>query len=173
MVQGNRSVRDEEARSFLLRLLASLGVPSQDQEDLAHQAFLRSWRRGYLSADLDRGRQRALLARVGYSTWVDELRKRRPMLDLGAVSHEPWEAPPLDTVQRVRELIECAGLGEDDIELLEQRFGRGKSCAALSRELGLHVNTVRRRLERVLDQLRRSHHSDERRSTASPWSLSS
>ena len=161
MIEVARS-RDVERREFLLRLLAGLGVPRDDREDLAHQALLKFLTHGYGQLALDARQEKALLARIGYSTRIDHLRRRHPSGDLDADNLEERSAPG-PSVQTVSELTERAGLEAEDLALLEMRFGEGLSCPSIAKRLDLHVNTIRRRLERLLARLReaarpRAHH---------------
>ncbi len=158
MVLTTGQNRHTERRDFLLRLLASLRVSPDDREDLAQLALLRFLSRGYAEKALDSKREKALLAKIGYSIFVDSCRKKRSH-NLGV-----GEAEIVDHHQNaikesvnadVQDLVESANLDPDDRLLLEKRFGDGESLVAIARDWGLHVNTIRRRLERILEQLRR------------------
>lgn len=145
---------DAERRLFALRLMTRLGVSADEREDLAHQALLRFYAKGYESAVSEEPVARALLARIGYTVLVDAARRRRTTRDL-----EGFEVAVDDTCRSeratwARELLRIARLDAEALDLLERRFGRGESLEAIASASGCHVNTVRRRLAATLERLR-------------------
>ena len=150
-----------ERRSFLLKLLSSLRVPASEIEDVAHQALLKFFSKGYSALDLEPKCEKALLARIGYSTWVDEIRRKR-VVEMGDRA-EPagFDGDHASTARHVQELVALADLDEDECSLLERRFGDGMTTIDIAGERGLHVNTIRRRLARILDKLRRVAAADD------------
>ncbi len=158
MLSGIKQDRHTERRNFLLRLFSSLRAAPDDKEDLAQQSLLRFLSQGYAERDLDDKQENALLARVGYSTFIDFCRKKRAS-NLGEREDElsdtkfDWQRE--EQVEEIKDLILRSKLERDDILLIEMRFGDGNSLVEIARLCRVHVNTIRRRLERILDRLRR------------------
>lgn len=149
-------------RLFVTRLLSKLGAPTSDIDDLAQDALLKFYTR-YADIELETPRERVLLARIGYSTYVDALRRRRVM-PIGNL--EPAEGSSetkrRELGQRIDDLCARAALTPQDIKLLEMRFGEGKTCTRIAADLGFHPNTVRRRISQALSDLRRAAAADSR-----------
>ena len=149
-------------RLFALRLLGRLGVPAQDADDICQESLLRFYRKGYDRLDLDEGAEKALLARVGYSTWLDCLRRRRSHaivdgVDFGTLAGEDHHQA---IRHRLRDLVARAGLTAREIELLERRFGAGQPATRIAAKWGKHPNTIRRQLASVLDRVRHAARRD-------------
>ncbi|MEE9392761.1 MAG: hypothetical protein V3W41_09675 [Planctomycetota bacterium] len=145
-----------EHRQFSMRLLQSLGANFDDAEDVAQDVLLKFFSRGYTELGLEPGREKALLAKMTYSTFIDRVRRRKlraalPLTDLAGTS----DAAQIARITWVHELTALAGLTRVEIELLEDRFYRGLTLDAIASLRACHVNTIRRRLESVLDQITR------------------
>ncbi len=153
---------DLARRRFVLRLMAHLGVPSHEREDLAHQSLLRFYGRDYGAKSPTEQVERALLARISYSVVVDAARKRRPVEDLSRTDPPVPENGREEMVRWARELIRVTGLDARETELIERRFGDGWSLERLALHSNCHINTIRRRLASTLERLRRTALNDER-----------
>lgn len=150
--------RHTERRNFLLRLFVSLRAAPDDKEDLAQQSLLRFLSQGYAERGLAEKQENALLARIGYSTFIDSCRKKRAS-NLGDREHElsdeTLDLKRNDQFEEIKDLIVRSNLELDDIRLIELRFGDGNSIVDIARLCDVHVNTIRRRLERIINHLRR------------------
>ena len=136
-------------------------VQPEEREDLAHQALLRFYARGYEDSVEDETGVRALLARIGYSVVVDASRRRRAQRELLEGDVVLDDASRVADIRWARELLVAARLDGDDLRLLEDRFGRGRSLDAIAETHGCHLNTIRRRLAGILERLRRAAKADE------------
>lgn len=152
---------DLQRRQFLLRLMAHMGIQGEEREDLAHQALLRFYSRGYDDRVSEESAVRALLARIGYSVVVDASRRRRAEREIVEADVVSDDAARVADIRWARELLTAARLDVNELRLLEDRFGRGRSLEAIASSHGCHLNTIRRRLAAILARLRRAARSDE------------
>ncbi|MCB9831278.1 MAG: sigma-70 family RNA polymerase sigma factor [Planctomycetes bacterium] len=143
-------------REFLRRLMLSLGARGEEVEDLTQDALLRFYGRGYAERGLAEAIERALLARVGFSCLVDQ-RRRRSIFNLGEADVLLDAADDEQSLHEdeISALLDRAALSAEDRRLLELRFGQDRSLREIGRGLGLHVNGVKRRLDQILERLRR------------------
>ncbi|MFT7617903.1 MAG: RNA polymerase sigma factor (sigma-70 family) [Planctomycetota bacterium] len=149
--------RHTARRTFLVRLFVSLRAPFDDREDLAQQSLLRFLSRGYAEKDLDEKSENALLARIGYNTFIDTCRKKRSLclgVRDGQLVDQSEDQRQQLLIAEIRDLVARSNLTRDQLVLIETKYGDGKSLATISRESGLHVNTIRRRLAKILETLR-------------------
>lgn len=153
-----------ERRSFVARLLCRMNVPADDVDDVAQDVLLKFYR-SYADVTLEKKQEKVLLARIGYSTWLDIVRRRKlRSFHSGGVSDDTGvSSDEAEAVRRyVQELVDRAGLTPDDVELLEEKYGSGRTAVDIAASLGLHANTVRRRLARLMAALRRVARADDR-----------
>lgn len=150
-------------REFLLRLMFGLGVRPDEVDDLTQDALLRFYGRGYAERELPEQAEKGLLARVGFSCVVDAHRRRRGsnMGDTDILVPDPEVEVAYD-FEDLNTLIERAGLTDEQIRLLECRFGEDLSLRQVAARFDLHLNTVRRRLDQALEKLRRCASADAR-----------
>lgn len=141
-----------------MRLAASLGASFDDAEDVAQESLLRFLGRNYAVTAIDERREAALLARIGYSVYLDLLRRKKYRRTEMFVDDRPdgrsHESSDVETARDVATLTARAGLETDDIALLNRRYGDELSIPEIAAELGLHPNTIRRRIDRLLYRLR-------------------
>lgn len=147
---------ERRRRDFLVRLMAALGARADDIEDVAHDAWWRFHAQGYGDRPLAPKAEAALLARTGWCTYLDFLRRRRyrKTADLTDESCARESGPGRDPTADLESLVLSAGLNDLELRLLNRRFGEGVSIPELARAERVHTNTVRRQLERLIRRLR-------------------
>lgn len=162
--------RDREAFAALFRFFAPrlkryflrIGCPARQAEDLVQETMLRVWDR----ADrYDPGRAQA-------STWIftvarnlrlDSLRgERRPEPEsealLGALPDPSDGADLMLESHRREERVRAAlaALPEDQLEILQLSFFEEVAHSDIAQRLGLPLGTVKSRIRRALQRLRKT-----------------
>ncbi len=141
------------AFSVALRLLGR----HQDAEDVVQQAFLRLYE---ARAQYDsKWRLSTWFYRILTNACVDDLRRRRPMLELEK-KDEPLAERPDDTLERAeRDRLLHAALATVPSEariVLTLYYGDGRSYREIGAIRGISVNTVKTHLRRGRLALRRA-----------------
>ncbi len=149
------------------RLPRDLGV-RLDPEDLVQEAYLHVLHQGERFEPRGSTSVLGWVLRVLQNTVADQVRhhrrqRRDPEREAGAVlDHEPLDeresgASPLALLLRAEEheSFGCAlgALPLAERQLLEERFGAGRSFAAIAQERGWSETTARRRLGALVDRL--------------------
>jgi RNA polymerase sigma-70 factor (ECF subfamily) len=144
----------------LWALVRKLCRHSQDAEDVFQEAAARAWRHWPGLAAL--GNPRAWLLTIGYRAFLDQ-RKRRPagepLGEADALLPDRRFAGPTaaavasEEACRVREAV--AALGDDVREVFVLHYSGGLSLAEAAEAMGIHAGTVKSRLARGLNELRR------------------
>lgn len=157
---GSREAFDELVEwhgRTVLRYLGGMSGPGVEAEDLAQEALLQAYRRiTTFSPGTD---FRAWLLTIAYHTWVHAVRrKRRPV----ARDHEELgrlpapEAPAQDGDLRENLRAALATLPDEQRMVVVLRFGEGLSHTEIARITGAEVATVRWRLFRARQVLRKT-----------------
>lgn len=138
----------------VLRYLAALARSTPDAEDLAQETLVQAYRAlGTFEEGTD---FRAWLFRIAYHTWVHAQRRRKLPVEDADVTQAP--APPQAAsdealAQAIRAAV--AALPEDQRAVVQLRFGEGLAHAQIAQALGAEVATVRSKLFRARQTLRR------------------
>jgi len=140
------------AFSVTLRLLGR----HQDAEDVVQQAFLRLYE---ARAQYDsKWRLSTWFYRILTNACVDELRRRRPVLEL-TEKDEPLAERPDDTLERAERdrflRVALAAVPSEARIVLTLYYGDGRSYQEIGAIRGISVNTVKTHLRRGRLALRR------------------
>jgi len=142
------SAHEAELRRYLRHRLAD----PDEADDLLHDLFLKACRQGEAFCAV--GQPRAWLFEVARNTFLDHLRRQRPMLPLppDLAAAEPAEAP-------VEQLAQClprvlSELSPEDREALSLCDLGGMSQAAFAELKGLSLPGAKSRVQRARQRLR-------------------
>jgi RNA polymerase sigma-70 factor (ECF subfamily) len=156
---GHRRGNDDgwewsEAHRVCLRLAYRYASNPSEAEDIAQDALLRAWRRR--STLREDGRRNQWLATIVRN---EALRQRARPRPLPTATIEVREGAEDERVQATVELADLqAALGRlngRDRLLLALRYGEDLTQAAIATRLGIPVGTVKVRLHRARNKLRR------------------
>lgn len=127
-----------------------------EAEDIAQDALLRAWRRRSTLREADRRNQ--WLATIVRNEAFRQHARTRPD-PIGTVeTHEGAEdAQVLATVERADLHAALKVLSEKDRQLLELRYGEDLTQSAIAHRLGIPEGTVKVRLHRARNKLRRAY----------------
>jgi RNA polymerase sigma-70 factor (ECF subfamily) len=126
-----------------------------EAEDIAQDALLRAWRRRSTLREADRRNQ-----------WLSTIVRNEAFRQHARV--RPAPTSEIETYEGVEDAqvvatVECAdlhaalrGLSERDRQLLELRYGEDLTQSAIAKRLGIPEGTVKVRLHRARDKLRRA-----------------
>jgi len=139
----------------MLRMLGSrVGA-----EDALQEVYLRIWLRAH-SYDSARGNGEAWIFSIARYHAIDLLRQFSPLTD--DIELDGLTAAGIDIEQRLtarahsRQIVECfKTLDPDQSQALQAAYLNGESYADLARHYQVPLNTIRTRLRRSLQQLRR------------------
>jgi len=126
-------------------------VGGDEAEDLAHDVFLRIYRR---RGTLQDGNFRALLFKTARNLCLNALRSKSQHLQLEAFPEQPNSDPETDFATRNLLAYLLARLTSEERELLLLREAAGFSYQELGDFLGKKPGTVRVQLYRIRDKLR-------------------
>lgn len=139
-------------RGFLLRLTRGDGALA---DDLAQETFLKA----YLKIGTYKGTGRffSWLARIAYTNFLQELRKRRPDFETGANDQKvEGEEPSFEGGSSARMDLEQAMriLSIEERAAITMCYAYGMSHSEASRASGMPVGTVKSHIARGKDKLR-------------------
>jgi RNA polymerase sigma-70 factor (ECF subfamily) len=126
-----------------------------EAEDIAQDALLRAWRRRSTLREADRRNQ--WLATIVRNEAFRQHARVRPAPTSEIETYEGAEdAQVVATVERADLHAALKRLNERDRQLLELRYGEDLTQSAIARRLGIPEGTVKVRLHRARDKLRRA-----------------
>jgi RNA polymerase sigma-70 factor (ECF subfamily) len=127
-----------------------------EAEDIAQDALLRAWRRRSTLREADRRNQ--WLATIVRNEAFRQHARVRPDPTAMIETYEGVEdAQVVATVERADLHAALKRLNAKDRQLLELRYGEDLTQAAIARRLGIPEGTVKVRLHRARDKLRRAY----------------
>jgi RNA polymerase sigma-70 factor, ECF subfamily len=136
-----------------------------EAEDIAQDALLRAWRRRSTLRDGDRRRE-----------WLGTIVRNEAYRHHARVRPDPmetvenWQAAEdegiVSTVERADLHAVLRRLDERDRELIQLRYGEDLTQEAIARRLGIPDGTVKVRLHRLRDKLRREMDAAEAKAPA-------
>jgi RNA polymerase sigma-70 factor (ECF subfamily) len=127
-----------------------------EAEDIAQDALLRAWRRRSTLRDADRRKQ--WLATIVRNEAFREHARVRPDPTAMIEQHEGAEDEQVVATVELADLhAALKRLSERDRELLEMRYQEDLTQAAIARRLGIPEGTVKVRLHRARNKLRRAY----------------
>jgi RNA polymerase sigma-70 factor (ECF subfamily) len=127
-----------------------------EAEDIAQDALLRAWRRRSTLREVDRRNQ--WLATIVRNEAFRQHARIRPDPTSIIETYEGVEDPQVvATVERADLHAALKRLSDRDRQLLELRYGEDLTQAAIARRLGIPEGTVKVRLHRARDKLRRAY----------------
>jgi RNA polymerase sigma-70 factor (ECF subfamily) len=144
----------DEARRLCLRLAYRYSKNSSEAEDIAQDALLRAWRRR--STLRDSGSRKQWLATiVRNEAFRQHARVRPDPVDTMETDVGIDDERVLATVERADVQAALDRLNERDRQLVRLRYEEDLTQAGIARRLGLPEGTVKVRLHRVRNKLRR------------------
>lgn len=144
-----------EAHRVCLRLAFRYASNPSEAEDIAQDALLRAWRRRSTLRDAER-RNQWLATIVRNEAFRQHARFRpdpRPTVERDGVEDEQVVA----TVERADLHAALRRLSERDRRLLDMRYREDLTQAAIASRLGIPEGTVKVRLHRARNKLRRAY----------------
>lgn len=127
-----------------------------EAEDIAQDALLRAWRRR--STLREAGRRNQWLATIVRNEAFRLHARVRPDPTAEIETYEGAEDAQVVAAVEQADLHAALGrLGERDRQLLELRYGEDLTQSAIARRLGIPEGTVKVRLHRARDKLRREY----------------
>jgi RNA polymerase sigma-70 factor (ECF subfamily) len=127
-----------------------------EAEDIAQDALLRAWRRRSTLREADR-RNQWLATIVRNEAFRLHARVRPDPTSMIETYEGAEDAQVVATVERADLHEALKRLSEKDRELLELRYDEDLTQAAIARRLGIPEGTVKVRLHRARDKLRRAY----------------
>ncbi len=126
-------------------------------EDVFQRVMTEVWRHGE-QYDPDRGSVLAWVMAIARSRAIDELRRKRPEPDAGAVDRLAAQPAPDDDPEALAERWRVAHLlgrlPREEAELLRMRFFEDLSQSEIADRTGVALGTVKKRMVRGLNRLR-------------------
>jgi RNA polymerase sigma-70 factor (ECF subfamily) len=145
-----------EAHRVCLRFAYRFASNPSEAEDIAQDALLRAWRRRSTLRDADRRNQ--WLATIVRNEAFRQHARLRPDPIATIEGYEGAEdAQVVATVETADLHAALEHLSERDRKLLELRYGEDLTQSAIARRLGIPEGTVKVRLHRARDKLRRAY----------------
>jgi RNA polymerase sigma-70 factor, ECF subfamily len=145
-----------EAHRVCLRMAYRYASNPSEAEDIAQDALLHAWRRRATLREADRRNQ--WLATIVRNEAFRQYARVRPDLTATIESHEGAEDEQVvATAERADLHAALKRLGEKDRQLLELRYGEDLTQSAIARKMGIPEGTVKVRLHRARDKLRRAY----------------
>ncbi len=128
---------------------------AQDAEQLTAEVFFRLWRS---AASVREGKVKSFLARVARNSAIDAVRRTRLLLPLAETVVVPVEGPETEAIKKaeyaaLKKAVD--GLPEPDRTLFIGHYYLARTSRELAEETGLSVNTVKTKLRRGKERLRR------------------
>lgn len=153
---GNEGWRWDEAHRICLRLAYRYASNPSEAEDIAQDALLRAWRRRSTLREVERRNQ--WLATIVRNEAFRQHARVRPDPTAAIESYEGAEdAQVLATVECADLQAAMARLSEPDRRLLDLRYREDLTQQAIAKRLGIPEGTVKVRLHRARDKLRRAY----------------
>jgi RNA polymerase sigma-70 factor (ECF subfamily) len=158
---GHRRGNDDgwewgEAHRVCLRLAYRYASNASEAEDIAQDALLRAWRRRSTLREADR-RNQWLATIVRNEAFRQHARVRPDPTSTIELYEGAEDAQVVATVERADLHAALKRLSERDRRLLEMRYQEDLTQAAIARKLGIPEGTVKVRLHRARDKLRRAY----------------
>lgn len=144
-----------EAHRVCLRLAYRYASNPSEAEDIAQDALLRAWRRRATLREADR-RNQWLGTIVRNEAFRQHARVRPDPTALIETYEGAEDAQVVATVERADLHAALKLLSLRDRELLELRYEEDLTQSAIARKLGIPEGTVKVRLHRARDKLRRA-----------------
>lgn len=160
-LDGHHDVSDDgwewgEAHRVCLRMAYRYASNPSEAEDIAQDALLRAWRRRSTLREADRRNQ--WLATIVRNEAFRQHARVRPDPTSAIETYEAVEdAQVLATVERADLHAALRRLSDRDRQLLELRYTEDLTQQAIARRLGIPEGTVKVRLHRARDKLRRAY----------------
>lgn len=145
-----------EAHRVCLRLAYRYASNPSEAEDIAQDALLRAWRRRSTLRETDR-RNQWLGTIVRNEAFRQHARVRPDPTSIIETYEGAEDAQVVATVERADLHAALKRLSERDRELLELRYEEDLTQSAIARKLGIPEGTVKVRLHRARDKLRRAY----------------
>ncbi len=145
-----------EAHRVCLRLAYRYAKNPSEAEDIAQDALLRAWRRRSTLRENDR-RNQWLATIVRNEAFRQHARIRPDPTSTIETQEGVEDAQVIATVERADLHAALEVLSERDRELLELRYTEDLTQQAIARRLGIPEGTVKVRLHRARDKLRRAY----------------
>jgi RNA polymerase sigma-70 factor (ECF subfamily) len=127
-----------------------------EAEDIAQDALLRAWRRRSTLRDSER-RNQWLATIVRNEAFRQHARVKPDLTATVELLEGAEDEQVLATVETADLHAALAGLSERDRQLLEMRYEEDLTQAMIARRLGIPEGTVKVRLHRARDKLRRAY----------------
>ena len=127
-----------------------------EAEDIAQDALLRAWRRRSTLRDSER-RNQWLATIVRNEAFRQHARVKPDLTATVELLEGAEDEQVLATVETADLHAALAGLSERDRRLLEMRYEEDMTQAMIARRLGIPEGTVKVRLHRARDKLRRAY----------------
>jgi RNA polymerase sigma-70 factor, ECF subfamily len=127
-----------------------------EAEDIAQDALLRAWRRRSTLREVDR-RNQWLATIVRNEAFRQHARVRPDPTSVIETYEAVEDAQVLATVERADLHAALQRLSDRDRQLLELRYTEDRTQQAIARRLGIPEGTVKVRLHRARDKLRRAY----------------
>lgn len=144
-----------EAHRVCLRFAYRYASNPSEAEDIAQDALLRAWRRRSTLREPDR-RNQWLGTIVRNEAFRQHARARPEPIATLEVSEGVEDAQVVATVERADVQAALRQLSAPDRELLEMRYGDDLTQSTIARRLGIPEGTVKVRLHRARNKLRRA-----------------
>ena len=145
-----------EARRVCLRTAYRYANNPSEAEDIAQDALLRAWRRRSTLRETDR-RNQWLATIVRNEAFRQHARVRPDPIATIEAQEGAEDAQVIATVERADLHAALRALGEKDRQLLELRYAEDMTQSAIARLLGIPEGTVKVRLHRARNKLRRAY----------------
>jgi RNA polymerase sigma-70 factor (ECF subfamily) len=146
-----------EAHRVCLRLAYRYASNPSEAEDIAQDALLRAWRRRSTLREAER-RNQWLATIVRNEAFRQHSRLRPdPTATIEIYEEGVEDARVVATVERADLHAALRRLSDRDRELLALRYAEDLTQAAIARKLGIPEGTVKVRLHRARDKLRRAY----------------
>jgi RNA polymerase sigma-70 factor (ECF subfamily) len=127
-----------------------------EAEDIAQDALLRAWRRRSTLREADR-RNQWLATIVRNEAFRQHARVRPDPTSTIETQEGAEDAQVIATVERADLHAALGRLSDRDRQLLELRYGEDLTQQAIARRLGIPEGTVKVRLHRARNKLRRAY----------------
>jgi len=127
-----------------------------EAEDIAQDALLRAWRRRSTLRDSER-RNQWLATIVRNEAFRQHARVKPDLTATVELLEGAEDEQVLATVETADLQAALAGLSKRDRQLLEMRYEEDMTQAMIARRLGIPEGTVKVRLHRARDKLRRAY----------------
>ncbi|MGN6275858.1 MAG: RNA polymerase sigma factor [Solirubrobacterales bacterium] len=146
----------DEAHRVCLRMAYRYASNPSEAEDIAQDALLRAWRRRSTLRDSER-RNQWLATIVRNEAFRQHARVKPDLTATVELLEGAEDEQVLATVETADLHAALAGLSERDRQLLEMRYEQDLTQATIARRLGIPEGTVKVRLHRARDKLRRAY----------------